>query len=79
MIALALAAEGWARSVLDDVREVVTTHKLPQKGAHVLKFRMIDPGVVLERIVVDFGGTRNSYLGLPASARVDSNVRVPWR
>jgi hypothetical protein len=34
-------------------------------GPHILKFWMIDPGVVLERIVVDFGGTRPSYLGPP--------------
>jgi Gylcosyl hydrolase family 115 C-terminal domain len=33
---------------------------------------MIDPAVVLERIVVDFGGARASYLGPPESVRVDS-------
>ena len=75
-IDLALAPEGdqseWARSVLDGVHKVVTQHKLAGSGAHVLKFWMIDPAVVLERIVVDFGDTRASYLGPPESARVDS-------
>ena len=75
IIDLALAARGtegeWARSVLDGVRKVITRHKLAGKGAHVLKFWMIDPAVVLERVVVDFGGVRDSYLGPPESARLD--------
>jgi hypothetical protein len=73
---LAHAVDGsqaeWARSVLDGVRKVVTTQEFLGKGAHVLKFWMIDPGVVLERVVVDFGGVRDSYLGPPESVRVDS-------
>lgn len=59
----------WATSVLDGVRKVVTSHQLAQPGAHVLKYWMIDPGVVLERVVVDFGGVRQSYLGPPESLR----------
>jgi Glycosyl hydrolase family 115/Gylcosyl hydrolase family 115 C-terminal domain len=74
VIDLALAPEGsqaeWSRSVLDGVRKVVTTHNLPGKGAHVLKFWMIDPGVVLERLVVNFGGVRDGYLGPPESVRM---------
>jgi hypothetical protein len=83
IIDLAVAAEGdkgeWARSVLDGARKIVTTHRLAGKGAHVLKFWMIEPAVVLERIVVDFGdvrsgmrsGVRDSYLGPPESVRAD--------
>jgi hypothetical protein len=55
----------WATSVLDNVRRVVSRHELANAGAHVLKVWMIDPGVVLERVVVDFGGVRPSYLGPP--------------
>ena len=72
-IDLAIPAGGspspWASSVLDGVRKVVTTHQLARPGAHVLKYWMIDPGVVLERVVVDFGGVRPSYLGPPESLR----------
>jgi hypothetical protein len=31
---------------------------------------MVDPGIVLERLVVDAGGVRPSYLGPPESFRV---------
>jgi hypothetical protein len=34
-------------------------------GSHVLKIYMIDPGVVLDKIVIDAGGIRRSYLGPP--------------
>jgi hypothetical protein len=60
---------GWAESVLDGVRKVVSEHRAALPGHHVLKIWMIDPGIVLERIVVDLGGVRPSYLGPPESAR----------
>lgn len=31
--------------------------------AHTIKVWMLSPGVVLERIVVDMGGLRSSYMG----------------
>jgi hypothetical protein len=36
-------------------------------GAHTLKTRMIDPGTVLERLVVSQGVIAPSYLGPPES------------
>ena len=60
----------WAESVLDGVRHVVSVHGPVEAGRHVLKFWRVDPGVVLERIVVDMGGVRPSYLGPPESLRV---------
>jgi hypothetical protein len=38
-------------------------------GTHVLKFWAVDAGVVLQKIVVDLGGERPSYLGPPESFR----------
>jgi hypothetical protein len=36
----------------------------------VLKYWYVTPGVVLERIVIDAGGLKPSYLGPPESPRL---------
>lgn len=38
-----------------------------QAGRHSLRFRFVNPGVVLEKILIDFGGLKPSYLGAPSS------------
>jgi hypothetical protein len=63
----------WEGSVKDNVRTIVSTHSLAGSGYHILKYWMVDPGVVLEKIVVDLGGLKPSYLGPPQSFwRADS-------
>jgi hypothetical protein len=57
----------WEESVKDSVRDIQSTHKLSGTGYHVLKYWMVDPGVVLQKIVVDLGGLKPSYLGPPES------------
>jgi hypothetical protein len=57
----------WQTSVKDSVRKVRSKHLLTAPGVHTLKFRMVDPGIVLEKLVVDFGGVKPSYLGPPES------------
>lgn len=59
----------WARHVSDGVAVHVTTHALAKPGAHTLRFWALDPGVVLQRVVLDAGGLRPSYLGPPESPR----------
>lgn len=34
---------------------------------HTLRFRPLDPGIVLQIIMIDFGGLKPSYLGAPES------------
>jgi hypothetical protein len=63
------SAADWSRSVEDSVREVKTRFTLAAPGYHKLKFWMVDPGVVLQKIVVDLGGVQPSYLGPPESYR----------
>jgi hypothetical protein len=59
----------WALSVSDSVRKVISTHNLASAGYHTLKVWMVDPGVVLQKLVVNLGGVKPSYLGPPESYR----------
>jgi hypothetical protein len=59
----------WANAVADGVRRIRSQHRVENPGSHVLKLWMVTPGVVVERIVVDAGGLRPSYLGPPESPR----------
>jgi hypothetical protein len=62
----------WERSVADGVTVLTSTHAIARPGDHVLTFWALDPGLVLQKLVVDTGGVRPSYLGPPESWR-----RVP--
>ena len=57
----------WEMVVEDSVRKVKSRHVLATSGYHTLKFWMVDPGVVLQKLVVDVGGAKPSYLGPPES------------
>ncbi len=61
--------ETWARAVADGMRRMTSQHRIESPGHHVLKLWMVTPGVVVERIVLDAGGVRPSYLGPPESPR----------
>jgi hypothetical protein len=57
----------WEQTVRDNARFCKTTHTISKAGYHTLKIWMVDPGVVLQKIVVNTGGLRPSYLGPPES------------
>jgi hypothetical protein len=59
----------WETTVKDSVRKTESSHTLAAPGDHTLKVCMIDPGMVLQKIVVNMGGERPSYLGPPESYR----------
>ncbi|MBE3123378.1 MAG: glycosyl hydrolase, partial [Planctomycetes bacterium] len=59
----------WERAVADGVKVLTSRHTIERPGYHVLKFWAIDPGLVLQKLVVNTGGVRPSYLGPPESAR----------
>jgi hypothetical protein len=59
----------WEETARDNVRELTADFQISQPGEHTLKVWMVDPGVVLQKIVVDCGGEKPSYLGPPESFR----------
>ena len=59
----------WEKTVADGVTVQASRHVLAEPGRHTLKLWSIDPQLVLQKIVVDTGGLRPSYLGPPESPR----------
>jgi hypothetical protein len=71
------AVNDWETSVKDSVRKVKSIHSLAGSGYHTLKFWMVDPGVVLHKLVVNLGGVKPSYLGPPESYHYGGNKFAP--
>jgi hypothetical protein len=57
----------WEKWVADNINETVSKHTLAQPGFHLLKFWMVDPGVVLQKLVIETRDVKPSYLGPPES------------
>jgi hypothetical protein len=55
----------WNRWVANSIIIKTTSHKITKPGKHVVKYWMVHPGVVLQKIVLDFGQLRQTYLGPP--------------
>lgn len=51
----------------ESIIKTTTTLPVPATGVQTLRFRALDPGIVLQKIVVDLGGVKPSYLGPPQS------------
>jgi hypothetical protein len=68
-----VSSRAWARHVLDATTTGVTTLQVAAPGPHVLKIYMVDAGVVLDKLVLDSGGLRPSYLG-PAETRIIKSI-----
>ena len=64
----------WEESVRNASRKIYSAHTLSNAGYHTLKIWMVDPAVVLEKIIVDLGGLKGSYLGPPESYRQNSTI-----
>lgn len=60
----------WSESVKNNYHHVKSAHSIAQPGYHTLKIWMVDPAVVLQKIFVNTGGVRPSYLGPPESFHV---------
>lgn len=57
----------WNKNVADAIVEFSVAHHFEKGGTHQLKFWRIDPGVVIQKIDLNSGKKRMSYLGVPSS------------
>ncbi|MFD2720368.1 glycosyl hydrolase 115 family protein [Hymenobacter monticola] len=57
------------KAMMDNIRTGESAHQLAAPGVHTLKFWVITPGIVLQKLVLDTGGLKDSYLGPPESFR----------
>ena len=64
----------WEQAVAQSILLKESKHTVAA-GEHTLRFWRIDPGVVLEKLVIDCGGLKPSYLGPPESSR--NEVKTP--
>ena len=71
-------SRNWDAAVRDSVFRLKSTHNVAEPGYHTLKFWMVDPGVVLQKLVVNLGGVKPSYLGPPESFN-NANLAVGRR
>jgi hypothetical protein len=71
--ALGALPADWEEVVSDEVRKVGFNATIEGRGAHSITVYGVTAGIVLERIIIDFGGVKArgySYLGPPASVVV---------
>lgn len=66
---LSVGSPRWSQNVLNATTIATSKHAVAAAGSHVLRIYMVDPGVVIDKIVIDSGGVRPSYLG-PRETRV---------
>jgi hypothetical protein len=62
------SGEEWGIRVLANVASVSCKVNV-SAGDHTLQVWMVDPGVVLDKIIIDLGGLQPTYLGPPAMER----------
>jgi hypothetical protein len=58
----------WEKAVAETIIIKTSQHNVAAAGSHVLKFWRVDPGVVLEKLVISNGDVPASYLGPPESS-----------
>jgi hypothetical protein len=69
-ISSAYKTEGaWGNSVSDNIKIFKTPLKFDKPGKHVIKYWMVSPAVVLQKLALDLGGLKPSFLGPPETAK----------
>lgn len=58
-------SEEWKQNVLRNSAIRKIESRLINPGKHSLRIYMVDPGVILDRVVIDLGGFKKSYSAVP--------------
>ena len=58
----------WDQNVKENVRRIKTQLDVEQAGKHTFKIYMVDPAVVVEKIVISKGALPQTYFGPKFSA-----------
>ncbi|MGY5353377.1 glycosyl hydrolase 115 family protein [Wenyingzhuangia sp. IMCC45467] len=56
-------SKNWANNIIRNSAINETTIYVDKAGKHTLKIYAVDPGMILQKIVIDTGGLKPSYLG----------------
>jgi hypothetical protein len=55
------------KDVMNNLLTLKTRLNIHSAGQHTFKIWMVDPGLVIDKIIIDTGGVKDSYLGPPES------------
>lgn len=59
----------WNKWAAENIIIKTTSHYIKNPGKHTVKYWMVNSGVVLQKLVLDFGGVLPSYLGPPETIK----------
>ncbi|MEJ6980697.1 glycosyl hydrolase 115 family protein [Pedobacter sp. P351] len=62
-------SEEWKQNVLRNSAIRKVEGQSINEGKHTLRIYMIDPGVIMDRIVIDFGGLKKGYSAIPETKK----------
>ncbi|MFA5419660.1 MAG: glycosyl hydrolase 115 family protein [Bacteroidales bacterium] len=63
----------WKTWVADNIIRSVTVHTISKPGIHTIRYRVLDAGIVFQKMVFDLGGLKPAYLGAPESVDIFKN------
>jgi hypothetical protein len=68
-------SETWKQNVLCNSASSTITHSFKEPGNHTLAITALDPGIIVDRITIDFGGLKSGYSAVPETKIMDGNEK----
>ncbi|MDQ8184007.1 glycosyl hydrolase 115 family protein [Pelagicoccus sp. SDUM812002] len=66
-------SQEWADNVMRNTAINTINVELATEGKHTLRLYCVDPGMIAQKIVIDLGGLKPSYLGPPTTLAAQQN------